>query len=403
MAVPAARGEGRRGMKPRSDAAGARPPGSSDPISSTRTKGSTPAAAAGQGGSEGAKKTPFVRTELFFVASGAMARVGPSAAAVYLALLAHGRPHRRVVIPGLRRLALLTGLSPRAVQSAIARLEGDRIIEKRARFDPATGGQRSSEIALLPLTPPGWTPQEDFSRGGGSYFQGGGGNIFRGPLAESAYIRRGSSEEEERTTTPAGPPRDEKSVTTPTQQAGEDHTTQKKARRRNLAVEWARHLADTQGVPPLDAGLVSLWVRDVFQGDAAWFARCLHELALAGSFRDAATGNPVGPGYFAKALRRMGKDREHQRGPDLLGAWSRGEPLPCAEAVPEATPPPVRFVGKPNYTGEEVWDGKQYVPREEFVERFPGVIVPLSPVEIEEQAAKTAAAPPPRPWIEVQP
>ncbi|MCL4837859.1 MAG: hypothetical protein KJ058_07835 [Thermoanaerobaculia bacterium] len=50
-----------------------------------------------------------------------------------------------------------------------------------------------------------------------------------------------------------------------------------------------------------------------------------------------------------------------------------------------------RFIGRPNYTGEEVWDGKQYVPREEFVERFPGVIVPLSPVEIEEQAAKASS------------
>ena len=390
-------------MKPRNDDAGARPPGSSDPTSSTRTKASTPAAAAGQGGSEGAKKTPFVRVELFFLASGAMARVGPSATAVFVALLAHWRPHRRVVIPGLRRLARLTGLTSRAVQDAIARLEGERIIEKRARFDQTTGAQQSSEIALLPLTPPGWTPQEDFSRGGGNYFQGRGENIFRGPLEKSSYIRRSSSEEEERTTTPAGPPQDEKSDTTPTQQAGEDHTTQTKARRRNLPVEWARHLADTQGVPPLEAGLVTLWVRDVFQGDAAWFARCLHELALAGSFRDAATGNPVGTGYFAKALRRMRKDGEHQRGPDLLGAWSRGEPLPCAEAGPVATLPTERFLGRPNYDGREAWDGREYVPREEFIRRFPGVTIPLSPVEIEEQAAKTAAAPPPRPWIEVQP
>ncbi|GEM_PF-2381097 len=50
------------------------------------------------------------------------------------------------------------------------------------------------------------------------------------------------------------------------------------------------------------------------------------------------------------------------------------------------TTKPERFVGKPNYDGSEVWDGREYVPRDEFRRRFPEIEIPPSPFEVEEKA-----------------
>ncbi|HNU81845.1 MAG TPA: hypothetical protein PKO05_00250 [Thermoanaerobaculia bacterium] len=84
----------------------------------------------------------------------------------------------------------------------------------------------------------------------------------------------------------------------------------------------------------------------------------------------------------------------------FLHDWFRRD-IDFGRAIPRATSPAPtpgrngngatdRFVGRPNYDGTEAWDGREYVPRAEFVKRFPDVEIPPSPLELEEREGKAS-------------
>ncbi|HRS37511.1 MAG TPA: hypothetical protein P5199_13615 [Thermoanaerobaculia bacterium] len=105
-----------------------------------------------------------------------------------------------------------------------------------------------------------------------------------------------------------------------------------------------------------------------------------------------------------RALRWIQADpqrrKTHRGVRRFLHDWFRRD-VDYGRAIPRTTEPTTtpgrngngttdRFVGRPNYDGTEAWDGREYVPREEFVRRFPDVEIPPSPLEIEEQGAKAS-------------
>lgn len=100
---------------------------------------------------DGGVLPPFFPIVHVLLDSGALARVGPTATLVYIAVGRHTRADNPEAFPSVARLATLTGLGQRTVRRAINRLEEARLIAVTKRASPRTGWRQPSVLTLLPI------------------------------------------------------------------------------------------------------------------------------------------------------------------------------------------------------------------------------------------------------------